>query len=233
MSMTVLSCLPEQQGAEETVAARSPWLTGVQRVLAAGDGRLVGPRPGKRIDPLLAGRVLVIGDDADLAAVALRLMRTEKLASVQLAYVSRLPTPFSTAHRLPSGPAGLRVAGRGQPRPITLVRDDVGGVLLGRGSIAPITGMIYADEHRVLAGPAASVVVAPDDEKGLTVTVTGRRRWGVFGGGSRSTKARAVQISAEPMTPSRDGVDHPRPVDRWIWYRHTEPLLLVEAADGE
>ena len=42
----------------------------------------VGPRPGKEIDSLLEGRIAVIGDDADLAAVVLRMLRRDLLRSV-------------------------------------------------------------------------------------------------------------------------------------------------------
>ena len=62
MSYTVLDCRAID------AADRSSWPSGapVHRV---------GPRPGKLIDPLLVGRILVVGDDADLAAVGLRLLR--------------------------------------------------------------------------------------------------------------------------------------------------------------
>ncbi|WP_051266669.1 hypothetical protein [Nakamurella lactea] len=229
--VTVLGCLSEDAFADPAAVAASPWLRGVGRLLDCQNGHRVGPRPGKQIDPLLVGRVLVIGEDADLAAVALRLLRTDGLGSVELAYVSRLPTAFTAARRLPTGPAGLRTAGQGVATPTTLLRDDSGGVLLAEGIIAPITGLVYADEHRLLAGPATRLLVRPDDldSKGLTVTVTRRRRFGVFGGGSGTTAARAVQVTGEPMTPTLDGVVRPRPVTTWIWYRHTEPLLLVRA----
>ena len=60
-------------------------------VRACGDRDLhrVGRRPGKEIDGLLAGRILVIGDDADLAAIALRLMRKDLLGTVEVAYAAR------------------------------------------------------------------------------------------------------------------------------------------------
>lgn len=226
--VTVISCLPDRAAGK---AAGSPWLDGVARLLDGVAGHGVGPRPGKEIDPLLADRLLVIGDDADLAAVALRLLRKELLGSVELAYISRMPTPFSVAHRLPTGPAGLRTAGQGTAAPVPLLRDDSGGVLLAKGVIAPITGLVYADEHRLLAGPATRLIVRPDHAidggKGLTVTVTSRRRFGLLGGGSHVAAARAVQVTGEPMTPELDGVAYPRRQSSWIWYRHTEPLLLV------
>ena len=50
---------------------------------------MVGRRPGKAIDGLLTGRMLVVGDDADLAAVALRLLRKDLLGAVEVAFAAR------------------------------------------------------------------------------------------------------------------------------------------------
>ncbi|MEP6561516.1 MAG: hypothetical protein ABJD68_10660, partial [Nakamurella sp.] len=44
----------------------------------------VGRRQGKAIDGLLTGRVLVVGDDADLAAIVLRLLRKDLLGTVEV-----------------------------------------------------------------------------------------------------------------------------------------------------
>jgi hypothetical protein len=197
---------------------------------ACGDGPVhpVGRLPGKPIDPLLVGRVLVVGDDADLAAVVLRLLRRNLLATVDLAYATPTETPVTRLHGLPRGRGGVRAARHGTVSAVTLVRDDVGGVLMGRGELGPITGgTVYVDQHRVLRGAAAAVRVQPHPAKGLAVTVTQRRVAGVFGPRPRTTLGRAVQIGMAPTTVRLDGREYPRAMDRWTFYRHTEPLRLV------
>ncbi|GAA2017366.1 hypothetical protein JL107_14025 [Nakamurella flavida] len=189
----------------------------------------VGPRPGKDIDPLLRGRVLVVGDDADLAAVALRVLRRNLLGSVELAYAPARPTALTRLWNLPVGPDAVRTAATAPAHPVPLVRDDVGGVLLAEGSLTPLLGATYVDEHKVLAGPALRLQVRPDRARGLLVTV--ERRGALPWTRRRTTTAgRAVQIgSAAPSLVTSDGVEHPRRMDRWTFYRHTEDLLLVGA----
>jgi hypothetical protein len=190
--------------------------------------RPVGPRPGKQIDPLLTGRVLVVGDDADLAAVTLRLLRRDLLGSVELAYATPEATSFTRLHRLPTGAAGADLARRGAAREVTLVRDDVGGVLVGAGELGPITsGTVYVDEQRVLRGVAERIRVVPDQSRGLSVTVVQRRVAGIFGPRPRTFHGRAVQLGMAPTTVRSDGCEYPRPMDRWTFYKHTAPLRLV------
>jgi len=191
----------------------------------------VGRRPGKEIDPLLTGephtRVLVVGDDADLAAVVLRLLRTERLGLIELAYASpRRRTPVTDLWDLPRGTAAVTLARSGEVDLVPLVRDDVGGVLVGAGYLGPVVGTVYVDEHRVLRGAAKMIKVEPDRDKGLAVTISRRRFVGV-GRRPRTTLGRAVQIGTAPTTVVRDGIPYPRPMDRWTFYKHTEPLRLV------
>ena len=186
----------------------------------------VGSRPGKSIDPLLAGRVLVVGDDVDLAAVALRLLRRELLGSVDVAYASPGRSAVADLWGLPRGAGAVRLATVGTVDPVPLVRDDVGGVLVGLASLGPLTGTVYVDEHRVLRGSAHELRVRPDREKGLAVTVTDRRFAGLARR-SQTTNGRAVQIGCAATIVVRDGVEYPRPMDRWTFYKHTEPLRLV------
>lgn len=190
--------------------------------------RSVGSRPGKVIDALLTGRVLVVGDDADLAAVTLRLLRRDLLGTVELAYATAEPTPVTRLHRLPVGPAAVALARTGVAREVTLVRDDVGGVLVGLGELGPIAGgTVYVDEHRVLRGAADRIRVVPDPAKGLTVTVEQRRVAGLIGPRPRTTAGRAVQLGMAPTTVRSDGHEYPRAMDRWTFYKHTAPLQLV------
>ena len=220
--LTVLWC-----GDESTASDRfGPILTA-----SPGEVHPVGPRPGKTIDPLLAGRVLVVGDDADLAAVTLRLLRSNLLESVELAYATADRSPVTRRHRLPTGPAAVDLARTGIATDTVLVRDDVGGVLVGLGELGPITrGTGYVDEHRVLSGAAKRIRVVPDQAHGVAVTVERRRVAGLFGPRPRTTTGRAVQLGMAPTTVRLDGREYPRPMDRWTFYKHTSPLQLVCSA---
>jgi hypothetical protein len=187
----------------------------------------VGRVPGKAIDNLLGGRVLVVGDDADLAAVVLRLMRKDRLGSVEVAFANPLRrSPFADLWDLPTGAPAVRLAAEGEVDLVPLVRDDVGGVVVGVGFLEPVNGTVYVDEKRVLRGAARQIRVQPDRDKGLAVTVT---RKGFAGIGRRPviTRGRAVQIGTMPTSVTRDGIPYPRKMDRWTFYKHTEPLRLV------
>jgi hypothetical protein len=186
----------------------------------------VGRRPGKSIDGLLTGRILIVGDDADLAAVVRRLLRRELLGSVEVAYAAANRSPVTGLWDLPPGVPAVRLATDGEVDLVPLVRDDVGGVLVGAGSLGPVNGTVYVDERRVLRGPAHRLLVTPDRDKGLAVTVTQRRFAGV-GRRPRTHLGRAVQIGTVATTVVRDGVPYPRAMDRWTFYKHTEPLRLV------
>jgi hypothetical protein len=188
-------------------------------------------RPGKAdLDPVIAeldpGRLLVSGTDADLAAVLLRLLRTERL-DIELAY---LPVTRSDAARVWGLPIGHAVGGAATPVP--LIRDDSGGVLVGRGEVRGMRGECYCDDVLVLRGAARRLVVAPGPG-GISVRAgrfgglpDGRVR-PVVGTGRGSSIGRTAQLGGEPMTVVSDGVAHPREVRRWTWYRHTADWLLV------
>jgi hypothetical protein len=165
-------------------------------------------RPGKDdVDPLLTDvdRIVVLGDDADLAAVVLRLLRTERL---------------DIAVGLVSSAAGIAAALAARPCAVPLVRDAVGGVLVGLGTIAPVRGMAYCDDTRVLNGDAKAIRVLPCAE-GVQVTVARRLHRPV------TVRGRAFEIGCDPATVVSDGVPHDRPMQRWHWYRHTEDLLRI------
>ncbi len=170
--------------------------------------------------------MLVVGDDADLAAVVLRLLRRDLLADVEIAYAAVQRTPATARWSLPHGEPAVHLARRGEVDLVTLVRDDVGGVLIARGELGPVNGTVYVDENRVLRGPARRLLVEPDRQKGLSVTVARR---GPFGLRRRpvTTLGRAVQIGTVPTTVVSDGVEYPRRMDRWTFYKHTQPLRLV------
>jgi hypothetical protein len=191
------------------------------------------PAPGRtEIDPLLAAldgrRLAVCGTDADLAAVVLRLLRTERLEEVPVAYLpARDDSAAADLWGLPTDPArALDLALRGEPDRVPLVRDDAGGVLVGLGVLAPVRGVAYCDDEQVLRGQASSLEVTPDPSGGAggVVRVV---RFGLLGRRVHTAYGRATQVGCLPAQPVCDGVRHPRAVSRWTWYRHTQDLRLV------
>ncbi|MFB9906762.1 hypothetical protein [Allokutzneria oryzae] len=195
----------------------------------------IGARPGRsEVDPLLDTlgdrRLVVCGTDADLAAVALRLLRTERLAEVAVGYVtSDRNSAVAELWGLPTErEAALRRALGGEVDKVPLVRDDVGGVLVGRGSIGPVRGVAYCDDTQVLRGQASSLEVTPHPALGLEVTVVRR---GLLGRRRVVTTGRAMQVGCLPVAVRKDGVVHDRQLDKWIWYRHTEDLRLIRGLE--
>lgn len=186
----------------------------------------VGPRPGKEIDHLLDGRLLVIGTDADLAAVVTRLQRQDLLSDIEVAFAPLGPSRVAQLWSLPSGARAVALAQRGDPDLVPLVRDDAGGVLVGEATIGPVNGPVYVDEYRLLNGRARGLIVQPDPERGVSVTVV-HRHFGMIGRQPVTRTGRAVQIGTQPATLVADGHPRERPVERWTYYTHTSPLRLI------
>jgi hypothetical protein len=177
------------------------------------------------VDPLLKGedldRVVVHGTDADLAAVVLRLMRIERLTEVPVGYVpvDRAASAVARLWELPTDT--VEVALTASDRPLPLVRDDAGGVLLGLGVLSKVRGTVYCDDAVALRGAAPRIEVTPGPAGVEVRVMRGRlRRPAEFSG-------RAVQFGVDDTVPVRDGVAYPRPMGRWTWYRHTEDLRSV------
>lgn len=193
--------------------------------------RAVPARPDRAtLDPLLTTteRVIVHGTDADLAAVALRLMRTERLETVAVGFV---PVERDSAVRalwdLPGDPRrAAELALRGEVEPVPLVRDDTGGVLVGLGVLRQVRGLVYCDDTTALRGRASRVEVTPDPDRGAGL-VARVVRIGLLGKRVETFRGRAVQVGCLPVIPRSDGVDHPREARRWTWYRHTSDLRLI------
>lgn len=237
-------CCRADRAAAESDPVTAPGLAAV----GSRTVHFVGARPGKAIDPLLTpdgsahdavgapdpvgarsatARVLVLGEDADLAAVVLRLLRRELFERLIIGYVTGVPSQVTALHSLPLGAAAVRLALVGDPDLVVLVRDDNGGVLMGRAELTPVEGTVYVDEFPLLRGRAAAVIVDPHQAKGVEVTLLHRRML-TFGRRPRSRTGRAVEIGSRvPMTIVTDGVTRPRTVDHWTFYRHTVPLRLV------
>ena len=192
----------------------------------------VPSRPGKaEIDPLLGehDHLVVSGTDADLAAVVLRLLRKDAVSGVSVGFVPSSPDSVVGAlWGLPKTPLrALALALRGEVDPVPLIRDDVGGVLVGRGQLRPVRGVAYADEQVALRGAAASIEVTPDPGgPGLAVRIVK----GTLFKRPTTLYSRAFQIGCIPTRPVLDDVVHDRAVNKWTWYRHTEDLRLVRGA---
>jgi hypothetical protein len=190
------------------------------------------------IDPVLAEheprRVIVAGTDAALAAVLLRLLRTDRLG-VEVAYLPIGPSAAVVAWGLPTGTDAAALALDGRACAVPLVRDDSGGVLVGRAEISGLRGECYCDDVLVLRGTARRLVVVPG-QAGIAVRAgwSGRAPDGrtrpvppFATSGRGSAVGRAVQVGCEPATVVSDGVAHPRQLPRRTWYRHTDDWLLV------
>jgi hypothetical protein len=154
-------------------------------------------------------RVIVIGSDADLAAVLTHLLRADRL-DVEVGHVRR--------------PWDARRALTGRAQRVPLIRDETGTVIVGaaewRGD--PLHGEAVVDDTVLFDGDVAGVrIERTRTMPGLRATVLGRfpRRWVV---------GRAVQLGADGAVVVRDGVPAPRPVRRSTFYRHTEGWLRVE-----
>ncbi|MCF7552131.1 hypothetical protein [Pseudonocardia sp. WMMC193] len=177
-------------------------------------------RPGKGdVDPVLKEReprrVIVHGSDADLAAVLVRLLRRDRL-DVEVAFVpATRRSAVAMAWNLPRDAAGLALDAPAQPTP--LIRDDAGGVLVGRGVVRDLEGEAYCDDTLVLRGRTRRLVAVPGPD-GVSA-LPGRR--------VRAATGRALQIGCVEAFVEVEGVPHPRPVPRWTWYRHTADWLFV------
>ncbi len=156
-------------------------------------------------------RIVVVGSDADLAAVLTRLMRAERL-DIEVAPVRDW--------------RGARRAIRGVARRVPLVRDDTATVIVGAALWLPpvdsaaLRGEAVVDDAVLFDGDVSAVRIEPTSAMpGLRATVMGgRRRW---------LAGRAVQLGTTGARVVRDGVEGPRDVKRSTFYRHTTGWLRV------
>lgn len=211
-------------------------------VLQFGQGRIPRPLLGlpvhradssdevKAVVDAAAGnypRLVVAGDDAQLAAVLTRLLRTARL-DVEVGYAPRRRTPATRAYRLPAGTRGARRAARGTASRVPLIRDETGSVIVGRASWLPtekapsIHGEAVVDDTVLFDGDATGMSIEPTLAlPGLRAALDARRFWRRWVGG------RAAQLGTTGALVVRDGVAAPRPVRRSTFYRNVEGWLLV------
>ncbi len=192
----------------------------VPRALAALPSARIDDPAG--VDAAVRGvrRVIVLGGDAELAAVLTRLMRAD-LLDVEVAAVRG----FGAARR----------ALRGSARRVPLIRDDTGTALVGSALWLPpersatIHGEGVVDDIVLFDGDVAGVRIEPTSTlPGLRAAVLdGRRRRWVSGRAAQlgTTGARVIRDGVEGW-PAR-GTDGRRPVRRSTFYRHTTGWLRV------
>jgi hypothetical protein len=205
-------------------------------VLVFGDARLSGPLTGlpahrpdgpADIDEAIGRyrRLVIVGADADLAAVLTRLLRGNRL-DVEVAYAPTRRTRATRIYRVPAGRRAARRARRGTARRVTLIRDETGSVIVGRAGWLPtgdrrlIHGEAVVDDTTLFDGDVAEVRIEP------TLAAPGLRA-SVRGGWRRWVHGRAAQLGSTGVTVVRDGVTAPRPARRSTFYRHVEGWLLV------
>jgi hypothetical protein len=166
-----------------------------------------------------ADALVVRGPVHALSAVLGRLHKAGRSAQVPVAW-----EPASDRDSLDL--AQSLGVGSGEPRDLTLVRDDHGGVLLHRGrveaagegrrSLRRRLGLqAYHDDIKVADGEITRIDVRPEwravDTIAVTVMTLPLRP-------TRQTTGRALQVASDPARIIRDGVPYPRPVTRWTWY---------------
>ena len=195
-------------------------------VLRFGGRRLPRPLAGLPCRDIASGtpvdaaigdsrRVVVLGNDADLAAVLTRLMRTE-LLDTEVAHVSGRSGSWLAARR------AINAAAQRVP----LIRDDTGTALVGSALWLPaepgelIRGEGVVDDTVLFDGEVGGVRIEPSATMpGLrAIVLGGRRRW---------VSGRAAQLGTTGARVVRDGVAGPRVVKRSTFYRHTTGWLRV------
>ncbi|MFE3026639.1 hypothetical protein [Nocardia tengchongensis] len=218
MSTHVLRC----DGAPVPIALASLPLT--QTAAIPDTGTLDELLPVMAADSL--PRLIVLGEDAGLAAVLTHLMRTERL-HVEIGYVPIDRTYGSRAYETGTGSAAAKRALEGRPTETPLIRDDTGKVLIGRATIVgedggKLEGEAYVDDTRLFTGKVSTLHVSPMlDMPGLHATVhrgLRKKRW---------VAGRAMQLGTPGALVTRDGITADRVVKRSTFYRHHEPWLLV------
>ncbi len=159
-------------------------------------------------------RVVVVGSDADLAAVLTRLLRSDRL-DVEVGHARR--------------PWAARRARTGEAQRVPLIRDETGTVIVRAAHWLPpeqartIHGEAVVDDTLLFNGEVTGVRIEP------TPTVPGLRASALSGRMRPKgwVAGRAAQLGTDAALLVRDGVPAPRPVRRSTFYRHTEGWLRV------
>ncbi|WP_067702291.1 hypothetical protein [Nocardia jejuensis] len=189
---------------------------------------------GSQLDELLPvmaadslPRLIVLGEDAGLAAVLTHLLGTERLG-VEIGFVPVDRTYGSRAYDTGTGSAAAKRALEGKARETPLIRDDTGKVLIGRATLVganseKLEGEAYVDDVRLFTGKVNALHISP------TLAMPGLQAHVQRGllRGRRWVPGRAVQLGTRGAIVTRDGVTTDKIVPRSTFYRHHEPWLLV------
>jgi hypothetical protein len=172
-------------------------------------------------------RIIVVGDDAALAAALTHLMRVERL-DVPLGYVPDEREYGARRYKTGTGAQAATRALRGDPTETPLIRDDTGTALIGRATVVgpdghPFEGEAYVDDTPIVRGRASQVdITANPAMPGLSArSRSGRRRKSAW------VEGRAMQLGTTGAIVVRNGVPGERPVKRVAFYRHHQPWLLL------
>lgn len=159
-------------------------------------------------------RVIVVGSQADLAAVLSRLLKADRL-DVEVAHLR--------------WPWQARRARTGAATRIPLIRDETGKAIVGAAHWLPpddtatLRGEATVDDVVLFHGEVTAVRIEP------TTTMPGLRAAALSSRmrPKRWVAGRAAQLGTEGALVVRDGVAGQRPVRRSTFYRHTEGWLSV------
>ncbi|WP_239659377.1 hypothetical protein [Corynebacterium vitaeruminis] len=127
------------------------------------------PAPQNPSEPL---RIVVVGIDAALAAVATYLMR-KNLLWIEVAHVPTAPSTAAKNWGIESGEGLDAAAALTRPTvPVPLIRDDTGHAIIGYALLTEpgitgvssangFTGEVYVDEHQMFSGTSTGLQIRP------------------------------------------------------------------------
>jgi len=195
----------------------------------------VGPDRADLDRWLTAGRPLLVSADVPgLNAILTRLVRRELAAHTPIGWVpdpDRSSRELAAALHLPARPTlAANIATSDAVRPVRLVRDDHGGLLLLRGTLTAASGrrfgvQSYHDDALIADGPIRRIEVGPDYTDGCAVHArvkAGLRR-------RAHSTGRSVQSACAEAVVTIDGVRRERPVTKWTWYADPRQHWLLRA----
>jgi len=111
-------------------------------------------------------RLVVVGTDADLAAVLTLLLRAGRL-DVEVGYAPRRRTTATRVYRVPAGRRAARRARRGSAQRVPLIRDETGSAIVGAAHWHPtvdaqlLHGEAVVDDAVLFDGDVAGVRIEP------------------------------------------------------------------------
>ena len=192
-TVSVLCCRSDRAAAEADPTVRAALARCGQRPV-----EFVGRVPARR-SIRAADRVVVIGDDSDLAAVALRLLRRELLTAVIVGFATDRATAGDRSLVPP--------AGRRRPRPCASPATPIwcrwcattsAGCWSGSGRSCPVGGTVYVDETRGAVGPGRAMCWSSPTRSAVWSSPWCSGASSGWARRSRTYRGRAVQIGTTP-----------------------------------